>query len=95
VVKKWISFGRYTSISYKMPTISELDDRANDIEIQAKQLAANIHEMRMFIQRGVVRENEPLREEIRRLRDENSRLRDENELLRSTQRTVNRLTSTR
>ena len=78
-----------------MPTISELDDRANDIEIQAKQLAANIHEMRMFIQRGVVRENEPLREEIRRLRDENSRLRDENELLRSTQRTVNRLTSTR
>ena len=78
-----------------MPTASELDDRANDIETQAKQLVANIHEMRMSIQRGVARENEPLREEIRRLRDENSRLRDENELLRSTQRTVNRLTSTR
>ena len=79
-----------------MPTASEIDDRINDIEIQAKQLAANIHEMRMSIQRGVARENEPLREEIRRLRDENSRLRDENEHLRSTHRTVNRLlTSTR
>jgi regulator of replication initiation timing len=71
-----------------MPTTSEIEERTNDLEIQAKQLLANIHEMRMFIQRGVVRENEPLREEIRRLRDEN-------ELLRSTQRTVNRLTSTR
>ena len=71
-----------------MPTPSEVDDRVNDLENQGKQLLANIHEMRMFIQRGVVRENEPLREEIRRLRDEN-------ELLRSTQRTVNRLTSTR
>jgi hypothetical protein len=78
-----------------MSTASELDDRAKDLEIQGKQFLANIHEMRMFIQRGVARENEPLREEIRRLRDENSRLRDENELLRSTQRTVNRLTSTR
>ena len=76
-------------------TISEIEDKLNDIEIQAKQLAANIHEMRMSIQRGVARENEPLREEIRRLRDENSRLRDENEHLRTTQRTVNRLTSTR
>jgi regulator of replication initiation timing len=71
-----------------MPTISEIEDKLNDIEIQAKQLAATIHEMRMSVQRGVARENEPLREEIRRLRDEN-------ELLRSTQRTVNRLTSTR
>ena len=85
---KWISFWIDSSISYRMPTISEIEERLNDIELQAKQLAANIHEMRMFIQRGVVRENEPLREEIRRLRDEN-------ELLRSTQRTVNRLTSTR
>lgn len=76
---------------YRMPTMSEIDERTNDIEIQARQLAANIHEMRMSIQRGVARENEPLREEIRRLRDENSRLRDENEHLRSTHRTVNRL----
>jgi regulator of replication initiation timing len=72
-----------------MPTASEIDDRINDIEIQAKQLAANIHEMRMSIQRGVARENEPLREE-------NRRLRDENEQLRLTYRTMNRLlTSTR
>jgi len=54
-----------------MPTISEIEDKLNDIEIQAKQLAATIHEMRMSVQRGVARENEPLREEIRRLRDEN------------------------
>lgn len=71
-----------------MPTISEIEERLKDIELQAKQLVENLHEMRMSVQRGVVRENEPLREEIRRLRDEN-------ELLRSTQRTVNRLTSTR
>lgn len=72
-----------------MPTASEIDDRINDIEIQAKQLVANIHEMRMSIQRGVTRENEPLREE-------NRRLRDENEQLRLTYRTMNRLlTSTR
>jgi hypothetical protein len=72
-----------------MPTASEIDDRINDIEIQAKQLVANIHEMRMSIQRGVARENEPLREE-------NRRLRDENEQLRLTYRTMNRLlTSTR
>lgn len=69
---------------YRMPTISEIDERINDIEIQAKQLLANIHEMRMSIQRGVARENEPLREE-------NRRLRDENEQLRLTHRTVNRL----
>ena len=72
-----------------MPTISEIEDRINDIELQAKQLVANIHEMRMSVQRGVARENEPLREE-------NRRLRDENEQLRITHRTVNRLlTSTR
>ena len=76
-------------LSHRMPTPSEIDDRINDIEIQAKQLVAIIHEMRMSIQRGVARENEPLREE-------NRRLRDENEQLRLTYRTMNRLlTSTR
>jgi regulator of replication initiation timing len=78
-----------------MSSISELEQTINDAEVQARQLAANIHEMRMSIQRGVARENGPLRDEIRRLRDENSRLRDENDTLRSTHRTVNRLTSSR
>ena len=79
-----------------MTTVSEIEERLNDIELQAKQLVANLNEMRISVQRGVARENEPLREEIRRLRDENSRLRDENEQLRITHRTVSRLlTSTR
>jgi len=52
-------------------TISEIEDKLNDIEIQVKELVANIYEMRMSVQREVARENEPLREEIRRLRDEN------------------------
>ena len=69
--------------------MSEIEDRLNEIENLAKQLSLNLHEMRISVQKGVVRENETLREEMRRLRDEN-------EQLRSTHRTVNRLlTSTR
>jgi hypothetical protein len=78
-----------------MSTVEEFDQNIGDAVMQLKQVASSMHEIRMSIQRGVARENGPLREEIRRLRDENSRLREENEHLRSTQRTVNRLTSTR